>query len=1474
MAKQQSINDKQHDQAAKDGVLDKTIVEPSPDDKLLSERLKTNPPVPAPDLRPVDRDLLKKIDVVPTAIELKHSSAREQSKEPYLQNLAPASKEEQQMLDLAYKALKHTPGHGLDNQKPVFTGTEDVPGIPPMYTDDADAFAPGNRSSVKATEVLKQLKTVDEFKNFMQELKREFKQANGRELTEQDLKLLNPLSDRERQDLAQVQSKTEAFRNAQKDAEAKGFRFPSKTDVLYMDKYTEEQKQNLEELAVKREGHLVVGMLSAFIKDKPGVEDYAKMASYALVREWENHGEAHYYKSPLLSEIYKNAENNLIATELESFEQKTTNFARAVAIHVALDQRAMHGLLWHSPDPIKIRSLLAPLDAENRKQVVDSLMELTLGGLQEDVNKRLKRDPMELFAIKELLNRPGEIDAPSQVMVGMKFLQRRLGIEQNDSVSGIEWLGIKSGETGVLKRAALLDADGWKKLNELYAKDTNESKGRTESLADFSKIQGMPKAFAASFEALRAANGSPNGYETVKKMIDSASAERRYDLVTLALQIADADARNKMMHDGKQNANGKSTMDNTLDVFRQSLPLGPLKDVPLVQNIAKFVRKDNRAETIKEFFEDGEVSLLTKVKGYTGGLFHLNRLPYTRDHELQLLSSDTDGIKAFFSSASEKQKDKVINDESYRSNLREALLKAMSAREADILLSDLQGKENLSSALLNLRPPGWLPRKLDSDKPKAADSGSLQHTGDLGYKRYLEEHLTEKDRQFWSKNINNPKEQSRLERDLSSVYSKTEISEIVSSLKDKFKNPDISLQEISRSGLGNRSLDKELTDAKVPADLVRAIFKINESTRKDLVAAGANLSPADKASKDAIAVKIESLVKAKASEIAPTKEQAQALTNFCLEQINKVKAGGTDLTTPREMQLDAIAQVRLAAAVNMKDPFIALTAIQNAFQEIPHLKERLEKEPQLKSDFEQALRMAIHQGNLDTAFDKGARRLDGDSIWREGYSVATNTVNTATALAGLRTGTFKQFEHVLKGEPLKIDELVQFAGTWPAKRDVVFKYATPDEVANLKQKTSDPKLMAWQEKVMGPTQHREVTQNCLAKGYCDAADQARIASLGRQKFAIDSVDAPMFSEAYVRNLFLGVQRKVGPTLLGDIPVDPAIKAFQGLNRTEVQHAVESGMSRYQSLVTQDVVEKSPIFEKLNAQLASSQFEVGPLESVLAAFAKRDSARAPRWQIATDYLLGGKAGIGVEDANNALVKSKALLDAMAELKKTGFTDQLKEIAENSNPETARQIRQALSDFEKSMQTYNKAEEGIADRVKALTDLLNIGTVVLTWGGSVVPIYGRLLGGAEMADSFFIGKVTAKAQMALSYWLTSSALRENMDVGATLRALVLFPLLQAKLPILGNWAAGKVLGIPAGPLSHNIVYKVLHYGLDYGVKGAVVIGTPAVLAYDPVFTPGSDEVSRLNQTDKLPEKRNAALREQLQYEMMMRLVDLKD
>lgn len=1422
------------------------------EDKLRTERLKANPPTVAPELKPAG-ELLAKLVAVPKGIEPGHVKS---NKEQYSQNFAPVSIEEQRMLDSAYRALKQLPGH------------------------DASALAPGNRSDLRATEVLKQLKTVDEFRKFMQELRTDFKQANGRDITEQDLKLLNSLSDKERQNLARLEAQTEAMKAAQKDSA----KFPSKRDIDTMDQFVDGKKQALEEKAVGLKGGLVVGMLNACLKDKPDAADYVKMAAYALATQWENHGGVHLYKSPLLSEVYKNAENNLSASDLQTFEQQATNFARAVSIHAALDQKALHGWLWwNTPDPITIRSLLSPLDAENRKQVVEALMELSQGGLMEDVDKRLKSDPMELFAIKELLERPGEINAPAQAMVSMKFLERRLGFERSDAVSGtgVEWPGILSGEIGVLKRVALLDADGWKKLNELYAADTQESKGRSESLADFSKTKYIPKAFAASFDALRAANGSPNGYETVKKMIDSASAERREDLVRLALQIADADARDKMMHDGKLNSNGKSTMDNTLDVFRQSLPWGPLKDVSLVQNIAKFIRKDTRAESIEELFKDGEVSLLTRVKGYTGGLFHLNRLPYTRDHQLQLLSSDTDGIKSFFSEASDKQRDKAINDAVYRNSLRDALLQAMSAREADILLADLQGKENLSSSLLNLRPPGWLLRKIDNGdnkqagSPSADTAASLQHTGDLGYKRYLEEHLTEKDREFWSKNINNLEEQKRLERDLGSVYSKSEIAEIVSSLKQKFAKPDISLQEIARAGLGNRTLDKELADAKVPADLVRAIFKMNDSARKELAALGASMSTTEKANKDAFSAKIEGLLKAKAIEISPTKEQAQALTNFCIEHINKVKAGGADFTSPRQLQLDPIAQVRLAAAVNMRDPYIALSAIQNAFDQVPQLKESLEKESQLREDFEQALRMAIHQGGLDTVFDKGAKRLDGDSILKAGYSVAASAANTIGALAGSRTATFKQFEHLLKGEPLKIDELVQFAGTWPAKRDVVFKYATADEIERLKQKTSDQQLVAWQEKVMGPAQQREVTQNCLTKGYCDAADQARIATLGRMKFAVDTVDAPMLSQSYVKDTFLGFQRNVIPALFGDIPVDPAIQAFQGLGRPEVEHAVESGMKRYQSLLTADLVDKSPVLERFNAKLASSQFELGPLESVLAAFANRDSARAPRWQQATDWLLGGKAGIAVEDANTALVnKSKALLDAMSELKKAGFTDQLKEIAENSNPEMSQKIRHALSEFEKSMQTYNKAEDGIADRIKAFTDLLNITSVFVTYGAAVLPIYGTVIGGAEFTDSFFIGKCTAKAQMILSYWITSSALRENTDVQATLMALTFFPFIQAHLPIAYNFAAGWAMGIPTSPLSHKTLYKIIHYGLDYGVKGALAVGVPGTLAYNPMFTPGSWESSQLNKAEPTAEKKNAALQEQLQYEMLARLADLKD
>lgn len=1339
---------------------------------------------------------------------------------------APASQKESAFMDLVFAAMKNIPGHGDDLNRQYSPITRSILRNLPFYSfDAADKVSPESRAKNNVIDVIKELKTFDELKGFVNELKNQKLKSDGTQLTKEDLNYLNPLSGNERAEFTRVQKYVDQTRKELLENPPQLIAGGLQRELSNLDILEQINSNQLEKTVRKREAHIVKDMLHALSVEKPGVNEFEKMAAYALTIDWNNHhGGTHYKRSELLDRVYREAEKNLSKEDMKVFEQKTTNFARAVNIHSALEYRAMHGLLWHSPDPIAIRAILAPLDGENRKQVVDGLSYLTEGKFRDDLSHRIT-NLNEYFAIDELLDRRGKIDAAGQVMVGLRNIGKRLGFDSDDLVTGVEWAGIKTGENGILKRAALLDADGWKKLEQQYAAE------RYGKLEDLPKIKGMPKAFATFFEVLHQSKGEFRTYENIKKIIDAATADRRYDMVTLALQMSTDEIREQLMNDQelnrKKDGHASSTMDNTLRVFEKFVP-SDLMDVDRLAIAGK-----NRRQTLDEFFKDGEVSLLTKVNMYTSGRLYLNKFSYTKEHEAQILSTDTDGIKGFFASASDKQREKVQNDESYRESLRSALRNAMSNREAAILLSDLVGKETITSNLLALRPPGWI---------------TLKDSSDERYKRYLEEHLTEKDVEHWTRNIGNEKELARFREDLSSAYTELEVDRIISSMKEKFAQPGVSLAAITKAGLGNRPIELELSEAKNPADIVRAVFKVSDVARSQL-------------SKQEFFGKVEALIKSKSAELTTTKEQAASLTEFAIGQLKKSTEANDGKSS--ELNLDPIDMVKLSASVNMGDPFIPLTAIQTAFDRIPDLKTKLQSDRALKAHFEQALRMAMVIGNVATLTDNVPARVDDQGLWRAALNLTNQSVNSISALTGDHASqAYKRFEHILQGEPLKIDELVEFASGWSAKRDVVLNYAKPDEVKALIEKTNDPAKLAWQEKVLGPSQHRELTQNCLEKGYCDAADQARIAALGDKKFSTNKFE----------NFFMGVQRTVGPIFFGNLPAGPAISSYGKLERTQVQSMEESGFRRYQSFGSMDLLERSAIAEKLSAQLSYTQTEVGAMEAALAAFAKRDSVRSPRWQMATDLITGGKAGIEVENANNALLK------AMLELKdpEKGIFNDLRTLADAStSPELAAKIRNDLDEFDKAMKNYARAEEGIADRTKALADLIDTASLLIGYGVTAKLAYGATYGGALFGDALFLGKLTAKMQMGLTYWLTSNALRENMDVEAAVKALVVFPFLQAKLPIVFSWGAGKLLNIPTQALGHGPVYKVMHYGLDKAIKAGIVIGTPASLYYGlPLGSGASQPKHGFIKPENVPSLQFEARKDQLQMEVFARLMDIGD
>lgn len=1342
------------------------------------------------------------------------SSAIEHRQEELGFRLEPENKDESALMELVYKALLKTKGHGADLDKSyddkglAYSGLKHVLKHLPLYTyDNADKLKAGTRESKSPFEVLGKFKDLTEVKDFVEKLRAEKLAATGKDLSKEDLKLLSPLSAKERQSLRAEQAYIEWFRtkaNPEID-KVPGVRkedYPQQLTTLEHNLHTK-----IEEKLGHSNHHQITEMLDALLDFKPSAENYLKLAKVGLLTQWDNHdGGVHYKKSPMLDSVFNAAEKDLSPEAFKEFMSMSLNYARAVDLRSALTHRAAHGLLWESPDAISMRNLLSTLDPENKKQVIEFSKELVHGDLQDEFKKRL--ESRDFYDLEETLTRKDKINPVGETMAALSNLEDRLKFSGFDDRKAFELMMAKATETGVIKRAALLSKEEWKELESRFQAE------KGHSLADIAKIRNMPKAFAVFFEEMRQSEGNIKDYNALKKIIDTATSERRFDMASLALQISPAELRQQMQNDAANNKSGKSTMQETLDEFGKAVPF--LSPDSKANSAVKFIRQHFQKEMLEDLFKDGELSLLTKVKANRDGLLHMNRwfVDYFKEHDMQWFSSNTSGIKIVFENASKEQIEKVQKDPKYAAELRKELQETLSNREAGILMSRLRGQETLTASLLELRPPGYL---------------SLTDPKDFRYRRVLEEKVRQSDLEFWQKNIKNPEELSRLRQDLSTVYTAKQVGEILASMTAKFSDKSLTLEEIDNKRIGSRSLKQEISDARKPEDIVRAILRMSEAQanvfkeyNQKAASSGSELSAAK-----AEVAEIENLIAKQSRAVYKFADnaasRAKGLQEFCTQHLAAIKEGKTPPLNDDDPALSSIAMVKLNGLVNFGDPYMPLMAIRSAFDQVPGLKDELARKPDLKRDFEMALKMAVEHGNA---------------------------------------GSYKDFAHVLEGKPLKIEELVKFASQWPDRRDAVFRFATEAEIKRLIQNTNDPKEIAWQNEILGPRQHAEVTKECLSKGYCDAADQARIASLSYKTF----------SENGFMDALYGTWRFLRPVFKSELPIDSAVQAYDQMDRSMVQESVADGLRRYHSLQSKDLYEASKVSERMPSQMAFTQSELGPRETTLTAFARRDAVRTPFWQMANDYLLGGKNGVEVEQLNTAMIKAMKELDDP----ETGIMKDIRALAGAIPDDRMKaELQEKIADFDKALKSYNGAEVALSERMKVMADIMSTALAVALWytpiaylpwaaeigAGSRTAVAaaesaaGKAAAeavvtiaeagtaaagqtsafGARLADTALMGKLSAKIQIGASYWLNSSILRENMDSEATIKALVLFPAIQAKMlplthSLLPMAMRGSGMRIPMSKLAlphalHTAEHILLH-PLDLFVKGGLIVGPPAL------------------------------------------------
>ena len=187
-------------------------------------------------------------------------------------DFAPASQKESVFMDLVFSAMKSIPGHGDDLNRQYSPITRSILRNLPFYSyDSADKVAPESRARNSAIDVIKELRSFDELKSFVDELKKQKLNIDATPLKKEDFDHLNPLSGNERAEFTRVQKYVDQTR---KELIANPPQLGAgglKRELANLDVLEEINSNQLERTVRKREAHIVKDMLYALSVEKPGV---------------------------------------------------------------------------------------------------------------------------------------------------------------------------------------------------------------------------------------------------------------------------------------------------------------------------------------------------------------------------------------------------------------------------------------------------------------------------------------------------------------------------------------------------------------------------------------------------------------------------------------------------------------------------------------------------------------------------------------------------------------------------------------------------------------------------------------------------------------------------------------------------------------------------------------------------------------------------------------------------------------------------------------------------------------------------------------------------------------------------------------------------------------------------------------------------------------------------------------------------
>ena len=267
-------------------------------------------------------------------------------------------------------------------------------------------------------------------------------------------------------------------------------------------------------------------------------------------------------------------------TEKKEGKQLTPGAVRKAVddIHDASFNRAMWGWGWSKPDPEKVRNILEPMSAEDRKRVEDLYAKNNPGHtLRGDLKGQIGAGSEDYLKLESILNRKdNKSDETGQVHLALNKLDQAAA--RQDSRSGvINWAigklspGIdivnkyndaqdsihrNNAEADIRKSIGALTSTQIKELKETYAANYKDKDGKPIDLeqrlmSDPSLSKETKDALGILFKGVDKRTGNdPESVQNSLRLAQIGLNSRNIDIFKDAMQIAPAEARKQFEQNG------------------------------------------------------------------------------------------------------------------------------------------------------------------------------------------------------------------------------------------------------------------------------------------------------------------------------------------------------------------------------------------------------------------------------------------------------------------------------------------------------------------------------------------------------------------------------------------------------------------------------------------------------------------------------------------------------------------------------------------------------------------------------------------------------------------------------------------------------------------------------------------------------------------------------------------------------------